>query len=89
MFPLFDKRRFLRDHRKVDAVRGDEEHQRADVDINAIFENVGEGGNSAGTIVCGSVGVVWTGLDKKRGATRDANFPIQRVSETRVVVPVA
>jgi hypothetical protein len=41
----------LRDHRKVDALQDDEEHQKANVDINfAIFENVSEWGNSAGTV---------------------------------------
>jgi len=38
------------DHRKVDALRGDEEHQGADININAVFESVDEWGSSAGTV---------------------------------------
>lgn len=50
LLPSWAKRGFLWDHRKVDALRGDEEHQKADVDINAIVESVGEWGKSAGTV---------------------------------------
>ena len=50
LFPSFGERRLLRDHRKADALRGDEEHQKADVDINPIFESVAEWDHSAGTV---------------------------------------